>query len=224
LVPISQLCAIAWIALPLLAACVNELPPAATPAAIAPDVPVAAPPGEGQGRLVVDVVEGSTPITRIRMEPQQVGDDKGRVSYEFFESPELVCTASPCVVDLSLGNVLLGFPVLGDPDAMEIELVHVGAEASVYRRSLSVYDGSTGAGLVLGILGTVFGASAAITGIVLLPVGLGNENDGLAIAGAITLGAGAALLALGIWAITLDSPTYRPGTSVHFPLGSGNAR
>jgi hypothetical protein len=101
---------------------------------------------------------------------------------------------------------------------MEVELVNVGPEPSVYRRSLSIYEDRTGGVRVFGIVMTAVGGASAITGVALLPIGLSRDNDGLAAAGAITLGAGAALLALGIWAIRHDAPTYQPGSSNHFPL------
>lgn len=193
-----------------------------TPEKVAPAVDTVAPPESGHGRLVVDVVDGPTPVRRVRMESKQTDDGRGRVAYRFFESAELLCATSPCVADLPTGNVLLRFPVLGDERASEIELVHVGPRATVYRRSLSQYDGRTGSTRVLGIVATAVGASAAITGTALLPIGLSKGNDDLTLSGGITLAAGAALLALGIWAITSDSPTYRPGSSVHFPLSSPN--
>lgn len=199
-------------------ACVKQLPPAPTPQTIAPPIQAAAPPPSGQGRLVVDVVEGPTPVQRIRMASRQVDDGQGRVSHRFFEAPEVLCAASPCVADVPAGNVLLGFPVLGDPGAMEVELVHVGPEPSVYRRALSVYHGRSGSVRVLGIVATAVGGSAVLTGATLLPIGLSDDNRGLTTAGGISLGAGAVLLTLGILAIRHDAPTYRPGSSNHFPL------
>jgi hypothetical protein len=213
----QRLC-IALLTAGLPVACVKQLPPAPTPQPVAPPIQAAAPPPSGQGRLVVDVVDGPTPVQRIRMASKQVDNGQGRVSHRFFESPEGLCAASPCVADVPAGNVLLGFPVLGDPDAMEIELVRVGSEPSVYRRSLSVYDGKSGGLRVLGIVAAAVGGSAAITGTTLLPIGLSDDNRALATAGGISLGAGVALLTLGILAITHDSPTYRPGSSNHFPL------
>jgi hypothetical protein len=198
------------------AACVKTLPPAPMPQALAPRIDAAAPPAGG-ARLVIDVVEGPTPVQRIHMRPVQVDNGQGRVTFRFDESPELLCAATPCVTDLPPGNVLLGFPVLGNRRALDAELVHVGSEPTVYRRSLSVHEGG-GALRVLGIIGTsVFGTSA-LTGMALLPIGLARGNDDLTLAGGITLGAGGALLALGIWAIRHGSPTYRPGSSIHFPL------
>lgn len=208
---------IALLVASLPAACVKQLPPAPTPQAVAPRIDAAAPPA-GQGRLVVDVVEGPTPVHRVQMGSEPMQDSQGRVSYRLFESPQLMCPASPCIADVPPGNVLLGFPVIGDPDAMEVELVHVGLEPSAYRRSLSVYEDNTGALRTVGIVGTSVGSVAAITGIVLLPIGLSDDNDTLAGAGAITLGVGAAVMAFGIWAIRRDAPTFRPGAANHFSL------
>lgn len=160
------------------------------------------------------------PVRRIRMESKQEVNDAGRVSYRFFERPEILCAVSPCATDVPAGNVLLGFPVLGDSDAMEVELVHVGLEPTVYRRSLSIYENRTGGTRVLGIVLTALGGTSAMTGTALLPIGLANDSTGLTVAGGITLGAGLAMLAVGIWAIRHDAPTFRPGSSNHFPLAT----
>lgn len=198
------------------AGCVKQLPPAATPEPIAPAVDSTAPLEGGHGRLVVDVVDAPTSVHRIEMAATQTDDGQGRVSFRFYESPQLLCAASPCVADVPVGNLLLGFPVIGKKHGMEIELVHVGPETTVYRRSLSRYDDRRGKLNVLGIIAAAVGASAGITGVVLLPIGLSDDNNDLAAAGGITLGVGAALLAIGIWAIRHDAPTYRPGSSIHF--------
>lgn len=207
----------AWVA----AGCVKQLPPAPAPAAVAPPMPAMPPPPGGHGRLVVDVVEGPTQVQRIRMNAEQHDVGKGRVGYHLVETPEPLCATSPCVSDLPVGNVLLGFPVIGN-NATEVELVHIGPDPSVYRRSLSIYTDNTGAERVLGIIATSLGGAAAITGTVLLPVGLARDNTALTTAGGITLGAGALLITLGILAIRHDAPTYRPGSSNHFPLAPAN--
>ena len=59
--------------------------------------------------------------------------------------------------------------------------------------------------------------------IALLPIGLSDGNDDLAIAGGITLAAGAVAVALGILAIRADADTYRPGAANHFSLTSSAA-
>jgi hypothetical protein len=156
------------------------------------------------------------------MASAEVVDGQGQVSYRFFEAPETLCASSPCVADLSPGNVLLGFPVAGKRGAMEIELVHVGAdEATVYRRSLSRYHDPRGATYTLGIISTSVGGLALTTGSVLLPLGLAKDIDGMTLAGAVNLGAGAALLTLGILAMSGQRAWFRPGSAIHFPV-SGN--
>jgi hypothetical protein len=196
-----------------LAACVKQLPPAPVPPAVVPPMQPAPPPPEGQARLLVDVVDSHVPVQRVMLAPYP-----GRKGVMLSEKPQPLCAPSPCAVDLPFGNVALGFPVIGDPDALEVELVHVGPDSSVYRRSLSVYDDRTGALRVIGIIAASVGGASAITGTALLPIGLSDGNTGLTAAGGITLGAGAALLALGIWAIRTDAPTYRPGSANHFAL------
>lgn len=200
-------------ALCLAGGCVNTLAPAPPPAQVAPRLTLGAPPAAGQGRLVVDVVDGPTPVRRVRMEAKRIGEH----SFRFSEVDAILCAASPCVADLPTGNVLLGFPVVGKSGTTETELVHVGPKTSVYRRSLSVYEEKSDSVYVLGIIGTVLGAGAAITGGTLLPIGLGNDNDRLALAGGITLGAGVILVTLSRWAMM---PTYRPGSAVHFSYPS----
>ncbi|HSN29070.1 MAG TPA: hypothetical protein VLT45_22435 [Kofleriaceae bacterium] len=200
---------------PVLAAgCVTELPPRPVPPAVVPPMQPAPPPPDGQARLVVDVADGPTPVARVRMAPQQVGSER----YRFSEAMEPFCSPSPCAVDLPFGNVLLGFPRIGQPGVTEVELVHVGPESSVYRRSLSIYRHRHGALTTLGILATSIGGASAITGTVLLPVGLSDSNGGLTTAGGITLGAGAVLIALGVLAMRADADLYQPGAIAHFPL------
>lgn len=169
------------------------------------------------GRLIVDVVEGPAPVQRIQMQPTQQTNANGRVSFRFSEVPDTLCAHAPCATDHPVGNVLLGFPVVGK-DALEVELVHVGPDPSVYRRSLSIYEDNTGGTRVMGIIMTAVGSAALITGTVLLPVGLSKDNTGLTAAGGISLGAGTLLLTLGILMIRADAPTFRPGSSNHFPL------
>jgi hypothetical protein len=202
------------------AACVKHLPPAPAPDPIVPRVEAGTPLAAGQGRLVLDVVEGPAPVQQIRMDAVPVATAGGHTAFDLHEAPGILCAVTPCVTNVPIGNVLLGFPVIGDDEATEVELVHVGPEPSVYRRSLSVYTDTSGGLRLFGILATSIGGASAITGAALLPIGLAKENGGLTTAGGITLGVGAVLLAVGIWAIRADSPTYRPGSSNHFPLGA----
>ncbi|HVK85166.1 MAG TPA: hypothetical protein VM513_13710 [Kofleriaceae bacterium] len=201
----------------LAAGCVRQLPPAPTPPPVAPRVEAAAPPPQGYGRLIVDVVEGPAPVQRIHMASQPVDNGRGRTVYRFSEQPEPLCTAAPCAADVPIGNILLAFPVVGR-NAQEVELVHVGPDPSVYRRALSIYEDKTGGTRVAGIIATSLGGTAMMTGAALLPIGLAKDNSGLTLAGSVSLGAGVVSLVLGILAMRADAPTFRPGASNHFPL------
>lgn len=208
---------IASVACVFAVACVQELPPAATPDRVVPTIATVTTPAEGQGRLVIDVVDGPTAIDRIQMEPHPIKDEAGRESFQFWESTSRLCETTPCVVDLTPGNILLAFPIVGRDNAVETELVHVGADPSVYRRALSHYD-PPGGTYVLGIVGTAIGGMTLIPGLVFLPLGLAKGNDGFTIAGAITLGVGSVLTAVSILGIVADPPSRQAGASVHYPL------
>jgi hypothetical protein len=182
-----------------------------------PTVRVAGPPAPGMGRLIVDVAEGPVPIYIARMEARQQDNGSRRATFRFFDlPPALACKETPCVIDVPPGNILIGFPVLGCRPAIDYDLVHIGLDTSVYRRSVAVFVDETGAEKILGIIAASLGAGAAITGTVLLPVGASRDNKELAIGGGITLGAGALLLTAGILMIRHDSATYRPGSANHF--------
>jgi hypothetical protein len=197
--------------------CNRQLPAAPTPQPLAPQVAPAAPLAEGEGQLVIDVVDGPTQVQRIRMQPNAVTDDQGKTRYEFVEAAETLCDQTPCVVNLPLGNVVLGFPVAGNPTAMEVELVHIESEATVYRRALTFHEpGKGGSARTLGILATTFGGMTMVAGAALLPVGLATDSGGLTLSGAISLGAGGVLTALGIWSVAGTGSTYRPGSAIHF--------
>ncbi|MGE0402061.1 MAG: hypothetical protein AB7T06_35495 [Kofleriaceae bacterium] len=200
------------------AGCIKQLPPAPIPEPVPPAVAAGAAPAPGTGRLIVDVVDGPAPVQRVRMEARPSPNAQGVPTVRFEQTPTELCPAAPCVTDVPVGNILLGFPVIGDQGALETELVNVGPDPSVYRRSLSVYTDNSGATRVLGIIATSLGAASAITGTALLPIGLSKGNDGLTLAGGVSLGGGLALVAIGIMMIRADSPTFRPGSSNHYVL------
>lgn len=197
--------------------CMTTLPQAETPAHIAPSLEGTPAPRPGEGRLIVDVVEGSTTVHQVTLDPSEVQDDLGRARYQFYDQASVLCDETPCVIDAPVGNLLLGFPIDGQRRGLEVDLVHIGDDPSVYRRSLTVRGGSSGA-YVLGIVGATFGGMSFVTGATFLPIGLAKDRDGLTMAGTITLGAGVVLTALSIWAMIADAPTYRPGSWTHFAL------
>ena len=149
-----------WLA--LLAGCTKQLVPAPIPQPIVPPVQVAGPLEPGRGRLIVDVVETPVPVQSVVMEPRPRAFGP-RTTYQFFEVPHVLCPQTPCVADVPQGNVLLAFPVLGTDD-LEVELVNVGPDPTVYRRSLGIYTDHTGGTRVAGILSTAIGGTAMLVG------------------------------------------------------------
>lgn len=207
-----------YLALVTTAACVRRLPPAPIPDAVAPNVQAGAL-QQGQGRLIIDVTDGPAPVQRVRMVAKPRTSPFAMTHFELEEASETLCASTPCVTDLPVGNLILSFPVIGR-DRNEVELVHVGSDTSVYRRTLSIYTDDTGSTRTLGIIGTAVGGTALMTGAVLLPIGIAEGMNTMTWAGGISLGAGAALLTIGILMIRGDAPTYRPGSSNHFPLAT----
>jgi hypothetical protein len=174
-------------------------------------VPV--PPGEG--RVYIDVVDGPTNVRAVNWVSVQVtrGD-------EVFDDSVLETYArcrTPCVLDLPLGPQLLAFPMRGSRQ-VEVDDVSVTPTPSLYRRALGSRR-SGGAGSVLGILGISFGGLSLATGASLFPVGLATSTPGLTTAGAITLGVGAVLTALGIWAVEANPEFVQPGAGAQYYLG-----
>jgi hypothetical protein len=205
-----------------IAGCTKNLPAAPTPAPlIPPQVEASAPPAAGTGRLVVDVTDGPAPVQRVRMDPQPITTATGRGAYRFEEKSSELCSAAPCIADLSPGNVLLGFPVNGDPNTIETEMVFVGPQTNIYRRTLSEYR--QGGSNVYGILMTSLGGTALMAGATFLPIGLAKDIGGMTTAGAICLGTGTLALVLGIVALRNNASTYRPGSMLHFTLDAGPA-
>src|SRR4029079_9515392 len=134
------------------------------------------------GRLIIDVAEGPVPVYRGRIEARKQDNGTRRPSFRFFDlPPELICKETPSVIDEPPGNILIGFPVLGCKPAIDYDLVHVGLDPSIYRRSLGIFEDDTGAEKIVGIVSASLGAAASITGIALLPAGLSKDNDRLAV-------------------------------------------
>jgi hypothetical protein len=190
------------------------LPPPATPGPVDPprfEEPI--PPG--QGRLYVEVVDGPTNVRVVHWVSVQI-----TLNDMVFDDEELETDSrcrTPCVFDLPYGHALLAFPMRGSRQ-VEVDDVSVSPNPTLYRRALGSRR-SGGALSVLGILGITFGGTSLATGAALLPVGLATGQSGLTTAGAITLGVGAVLTTLGIWAV-VENPAYvQPGAGAQYDLG-----
>ncbi len=203
--------------LALAAGCIHTIPPVGTPGPAEP--PLAPNPiAPGRGRVFVDVVDGPTEVRVVTPIDDSVGDD----DLVWLETEPLAtqswCT-SPCVLDLPLGRHVLAFPKRGSGG---VELAHVIASPSptVYRRALGLRI-SGGAGFILGVLGAVFGGASFATGAALLPIGLAQDSHGMTLAGEVTLGVGAVVTAVGIWAIANNPSTEQAGAGAQYGLPDG---
>jgi hypothetical protein len=212
---VSILARTVFMGLTLAAGCARQLPPPAIPPPGAPALTLPQLDKE-RGRVVVDVVDGPTNVYRVdraQADVRTIGTSEYASSTR---GAQALCT-SPCAVDLVPGRYTLGFPTRGTPTLLEIDDVDLGHSSVGYRRSLGQYERG-GGGLVLGLLGATFGGMAVITGLALLPVGLAADIDGMALAGGITLVAGAILTTLGILAIDAGRTTQQPGSAIRFAL------
>lgn len=196
------------------AGCVHTLPPVATPGPV--DTPsTGGPVPDGRGRIYVDVVDGPTEVQVVKHVESTVQlDDDSDMEVETLDV-QSTCT-SPCTLDLPLGRNLLAFPKRGSGG---VDLAHVIAAPTptVYRRALG-FRQRGGAGYILGVLGVAFGGASFVTGAALLPVGLAEGSHGLTLGGGITLGAGAILTAVSIWAIMKNPSTEQAGAGAQYGL------
>lgn len=202
----------------LVTGCTYEMPPPVTPDQLVPQLGELPPVAEGEGRIVLDVADGRTEIRRPTVDSVTLRIGNNAITASAFGT-ERLCD-SPCVMDIAPGRQRLAFPTRGGSGRLEVVDVEVLSTPTVYRRALGSYR-TGGAGLVLGILGVVFGGASFATGSTLLPVGLASDGPGLTAAGAITLGVGAALTALGIVAIAASPKRVQPGSAIQFLLPGG---
>jgi len=199
------------------AGCVHTLPPVPTPGPVDPPR-VAAPVTPGHGRVYIDVVDGPAEVRVVKPVTIDTQVDGEVVETETLDV-QSVCT-SPCAFDLPLGRHTLAFPMRGS-GGVDLADVSVSRRPTVYRRALG-WRRSGGAGFALGVLGATFGGMSFGTGAVLLPVGLAKDSHGMTLAGEITLGAGALLTALGVWAIVNHPLMEQAGAGAQYALPGGS--
>ena len=193
--------------------CIHTFPPPPTPGPGQPprfDAPIAS----GKGRVYIDVVDGPTNVRVVN--PVSVEVTLGDQVYEDTVLETEQACRTPCVLNLPLGHQLLAFPMRGSGPG-EVDDVWVSATPSLYRRALGSRR-SGGAGFVLGVLGAAFGGISLVTGAALFPVGIATDKSGLTTSGAITLGVGAVLTALGIWAMAENPILEQPGAGAKYDL------
>jgi hypothetical protein len=196
-----------------IAGCTHQLPPVATPGPAVPPAEATAP-APGFGRVHVDVVDGPVQVSWVKRDTETVQVNDLEMEVENIDV-QARCT-SPCFFDLPLGRHLLAFPMRGS-GGVELDHVLAAPTPTVYRRALG-FRQRGGAGFVLGVLGAAFGGASFATGAALLPVGLAENSHGATLAGGITLGAGAVLTAISIWAIVTHPSTEQAGAGAQYGL------
>jgi hypothetical protein len=199
------------------AGCIHELPPRAIPGLEVPP-PATSPLAAGFGRIYVDVVDGPTWVRVVK--PITVTETMNNEQFESEELEDQATCTSPCVLDLPVGRHLLAFPVRG-AGGVDLAGVIVSPTPTLYRRALG-WRQRGGAGFILGVLGASFGGTSFVTGAALLPVGLARDSHGLTLAGGITLGVGALLTAVGIWAIADHPLMEQAGAGARYGLPDGD--
>ena len=200
----------------LATACTSYLPPVQTPPAESPTLASSPHLPPGHGRLVIDVVDGPTDVFELNAYRRRIRTRRGRLRTVTRTARSLLCT-SPCAVDIPYGRYVLGFPMHGGGRRLERVLMNVSPQPTVHRRRLGNYW-DAGPGLPLGVVGATFGGIAMVIGVVFLPIGAAQGDDGMALAGGINLGAGVVLLVAGILGLALDPAVEEPGSGVTFPL------
>jgi hypothetical protein len=194
--------------------CVHRIAPPPVPGPVqSPRFEAPIPPG--LGRVYIDVVDGPTNVRSVRwVEVQKTFN--GEV-FDVDELETLQRCRTPCVLDMPLGQQLLAFPIRASYQ-VDVDDVSVSTTPSLYRRALG-WRRSGGALAALGIVGVTLGGVSLATGAALLPIGLATDTSGMTTSGAITLGVGAVLTALGIWAVTENPSLVQPGAAAQYDLG-----
>lgn len=221
-------------ALLLVQACVPRgLPPPAVPPRSVPTVvSELPPPGAGEGRVVLDAVEGPARADEVVQRSENMAIPQGAVGYRgaLFVGPQRVTRPLcllPCAVNLSLGHHEVLFSVLDDPSRNSAGFISVGAAPSVARHAIGRSTTSVGGVIGAFVMG-MFGVAGLVTGPVLL--GFGDDEargrTGFVTAGWATLGIGVALGAGAVALGLVSRPTVQPGRTIQWnpsALGSSAA-
>jgi hypothetical protein len=190
-----------------------------------PVVPVARPPGPGEGQVTLEVLGEPARIDRIlsrqQGDPASMWSGSPRAGHGLGLSVQTMplCLA-PCTVALPLGDHELQFTAL-DPASPRIStaFVHVGPDPVFVRHVLGTRRDHTGRLIATVLLGGI-GVGAILAGAGLLAVD-GQSGTGqvdLGPTGWTTLGVGVLLGGVATW-LGLDSATeVQPGATATFSL------
>lgn len=203
----------AWVISP---GCVRELPPH-RPSPVVPeiDIPTQSP-RPGNGRVVLEVVDGPATVMEIRHDVYQMSEEIP-VGTSVVERQDLCST--PCVLERPLGRSTLRLTLQGDPSRNEVHSVTFSETSRVFLFALEERTERRGLRL-LAIALDGLGAMLAVAGGAVIGVLIAeHENDTSLIGvGSGLIGAGAVTLASGIVLHAVFPPQRRRGAVTSFPL------
>lgn len=185
-----------------------------------PEGPITA----GSGRIVLDAEpgKGSVRVVRVERTEMSVATTRGYAQGVAF-STHLVCSKTPCAIDLPAGSHELVFQATRDERDVSAATFDVTAgRTQVVRHAVGHYEPHMG-WKVLGTTGLTLGITGALAGGLLLPVGQMVDSDGVRTAGIVTLGVGVGVLALGIASLVIGRTEIQPGATTQWPLKQDGA-
>jgi hypothetical protein len=211
--------------------CVRNLPPPPVPVQEMPKTVGNIPPEvEGKGRIVVDVTNGPAQVDEVLAQTETAATNGRQTYVAYGEVTRPVCLTTPCAVSFDYGQHNLRFVSKTDDHKMSEGTVDVGQSDSVFRHTMGERSNG-GAVHALGTTSTILGLTGAVLGGTFLLVGAASSSDtvnpdgttgssgsGLTTVGAVTLGIGVGLLALGIGMMVASPPTIQDGASTQFSL------
>jgi hypothetical protein len=215
------------------------VPPPTVPEPVLPQMVAAAPPPPlpGQGQVTIATVDDADEpalVEEVTGHYEGTASDGSAVDGLTFG---MVCAATPCQVNLPVGDHLLRFTSLVDPQNGGAATITAGAQPSAYRYALGRTTGPTYVGATI----AAFTVGTAATTLGFLMVGLGKQTDvpnscfamegpncagpfpttNYTTAGAITAVAGLALTALGVyWVSKHFAGSVQPGAGVQWTPGA----
>lgn len=203
-------------------ACTRQIaPPAAPPRQrveleTMPEGPIAA----GSGRVLLDAEPGKGVVKVLRVDRAQVAvsTTSGGYAQGVAFSTQLVCSKTPCAVDLPAGSHELVFQAARDPRDVSAATFDVTAgRTHVVRHAVGFVDPHFWSSF-LGTMSIALGGGSAVGGAIFIPLSSTTDSDGMRTAGVVMLGAGAALVALGIASVVIGRAELQPGATTQWVL------
>lgn len=207
-------------------ACTRELPPPVAPPRqhvaleTLPEGPIPA----GSGRVLLDAEpgKGAVQVVRVDLTEMSVSTTRG-YARGVAVTKHLVCSKTPCAVDLPAGSHELVFQ--GSHDERDVSAATFDVTAGrtqVVRHSVGFFD-AHGGWKALGVVGVTIGGASAVSGGLGFVLGSQRDSDGLRTIGTVMMGGGLAILALGITSFVVGRTEVQPGSTTQWALPQNGA-